>query len=760
MTVIQFPVFVKGQTLTDDDLNGLRDSLEEIDRRTGRSIGFGINCGLGGSIAANKLTIDTGIAIDQLGNVLELDAPFSTSLAPIPSADQPPGFIDADSGGFTPVLLLTTTDVPAPQCNEAGCEGHAKQRELKAAISVFPGQLKEAVKDFGEEPLLRNNEPLLVRKTSTVAGGFEGLKNAILGHNGLRLDPDARAKLSSITIAGDLPAIQAYKASFLNEVFFAALDLLRCEFEMNAGCVTVQDGVGVALGWVHQNGTGWSWDCRYRHDWDVPTGVAVALLGGRCEDPCDLYRDQLNALILAFEVPVTPAPPDDPDDGAVDICYEKRTHWVYGQKYIANICDDIVVAPENLDERWRDRFREKVPIPPIPPDKRAELIYRRPETDWAEAGTLSLKDAVGKKTQNVVNEVTNVLTDKGNMSPVQVVTQNQLNKLGGFQPGLTVSAADAVVLVEDALHKVVGVGSIPANTTMRSAVAEVPRVAGLAADAETAAKTALSTTTTFANRLNTVDDTLKGFTTFQTSILSWQSTIDGRMSGLINEIDAKALAAVGKYQLAMQSEIDERIGVAVNTLRVGLVDQVRAEMQVVGSEVRTDVTKDLQAATSTLRKEVEADQKQLTNKVGDLDQHVAALDGQVQVATRDADRSNQRIDTVLTRTRADVGGVGGVGGVRSVVDRELVDVIGNMRTSIVAAATPAQRPKVNAALAESEEAFKAITEATAAGPVELETQRVALGSVLTSMTTAVEAAGAPAADVDRLRGDLGRLIIR
>ena len=86
--------------------------------------------------------------------------------------------------------------------------------------------------------------------------------------------------------------------------------------------------------------------------------------------------------------------------------------------------------------------------------------------------------------------------------------------------------------------------------------------------------------------------------------------------------------------------------------------------------------------------------------MGDLDQHVAALDGQVDVARRDADRSNQRIDTVLTRTRAaDVGGVGGV----RVVDRQFVDVIGNMRTSILAAATPAQRAKVNAALAESED---------------------------------------------------------
>ena len=60
MTVIQFPVFVKGQTLTDDDLNELRDFLEEIDRRTAGSIGFGINCGLGGSVTGTTLTIGTG----------------------------------------------------------------------------------------------------------------------------------------------------------------------------------------------------------------------------------------------------------------------------------------------------------------------------------------------------------------------------------------------------------------------------------------------------------------------------------------------------------------------------------------------------------------------------------------------------------------------------------------------------------------------------------------------------------------------------
>ena len=749
MTVIQFPVFVKGQTLTDDDLNDLRDSLEEIDRRTGRSIGFGINCGLGGSIAANILTIENGIAIDQLGQVLELDAPFTVGLAPTASPDEPPAFIDAAPGGFTPVLHLASRDLPAPQCNEAGCEGHAKQREVSSAVTIFGGRLKDAVRDFGEEPLL-DQEPLLVRKTGTVSGGFIALKTAIVNRMGDRLNADARTKLSGMTIDSDLPAIQGFKASFLNQVLFASLDLLRCEFEISGACVTTQDGIGVALGWLHRNGTGWSWDCRFRHDWDVPTGVALALLGGQCSDPCDLYREQLNALINAFEVPLTPAPPDDPDDGPVEICYRK-----VGSRII-NICERVVDAPDRREADLREIYREKVPFPPRKPEKTAELVYELPQKDWAEAGTISLKGAVGKKTANVITELTTVLVDKGNTAPIQVVSQNQVTKLDGYQAGITVSAADTVVLVEDGLKKVVGVGSIPANTTMRGAVAEVPRVAGLAASAETAAKTALSTTTTFTNRLNTVDDTLKGFTTFQTNILSWQSGIDGRVGGLTSEINSKALAAVGQYQLAMQSEIDERIGVAVNTLRVGLVDQVRAEMQAVGGQVKTDVTKDFQAATTTLRKEVEADQKQLTNKVGDLDQHVAALSGEVQVATRDADRSNQRIDTVLTRTRPDVGGIGGV----RTVDRPLVDVIGNMRTAIVAAATPAQRPKVNAALAESEDAFKALSEATAAGPVELETQRVALGTVLTSMTTAVEAAGAPAADVDRLRVDLERVINR
>jgi outer membrane murein-binding lipoprotein Lpp len=757
MTVIQFPVFVEGQTLTDDDLNGLRDALEDIDRRIGRTIGFGINCGLNGSIAANKLSIETGIAIDQLGQVLELDAPFEVSLAPTASPDAAPAFVDAAREGFTPVLMLSTTDVEAPHCNEAGCEGHATQRELESSVAVFKGRLRDAIVDFGDEKLLEQ-DPLTVRKTGTVAGGFVELRDAIVTRMGDRLDAGAKAKLSTMTIAGDVAAIQGFKAGFLNEVFFASLDLLRCELETSADCVSAADGVGVALGWLHQAGGTWEWDCRYRHDWDVPIGVALALIGGNCSDPCDLYRDRLNALINAFEVPVVPAPPDEPDDGGPVLCYDlPDRYYAYPYAKIKPGCERVLIPPDKIKLDWQRHFREKLPIPPIPPEEKAGQIYQLPPIDWVQTGTITLTDAIGKRTTNVVTELTDILTSKGNPTPVGVFTQATVKDVPGYQPGVVVSAGDKVVLVEDELGKVIGMGSIPANAGMVSAVADVPKVVGMAQSAETAAKTALDTTATFTNRLDTVDHAVSGFTTFQANILQWQSTVDVRVGGLTNEIDAKAIAAVSQFGLAMQSEIDERIGAAVNAARGGLLDQLHAEMQVIGADVKADVAKELQATTSALRKEVEADQRQLSTRVEGLDQQVAILDGQVQVANRDAERSNQRIDAVLTRPRADIGGIGGV---RDVVDSQLVSVIGNMRSSILAAATRAQRAKVNAALGESADAFKAISEATAAGPVELETQRVALGSVLTSMTTAVEAAGAPAADVDRLRGDLGRLIDR
>ena len=753
MAIVQYPVFVKGQTLTDDDLNELRDWLDGKDRRLGRLIGFGIDCGLAGAINGPALQIDTGLAIDQVGQALELEAVATLELPPKVSTDEPPAFLDPAPGGFTPVLTLRTEEVPAVQCNEAGCEGHASERKQTTILTTYPGRLRDAIVDFGDEPLLQQ-EPVLVRKNGNVSGAFKGLRDAIVARLGDRLNADAKTKLATMAIDADLDAIKGFKAGFLNQVFFAALDLLRCELETSATCVTTADGIGVALGWLHQTGTTWAWDCEYRHDWQVPSGVAMAILGGRCDDPCGLYRDQVNALINAFEVPVTPAPPDHPDPKPPKLCYEKPYRTASGKVIYSN-CVVVQTPPQTIDPDWKKYFKEKVTFPPIPPVLRADDVYRVPPRDWAEAGTITLTDGIGKESTNVLTEVTNILTAQGNGAPVQVVGRDAAAKLPGFNPSVVVSAADTVVLVEDDQHKVVGVGSIPANTTIRDAVAEVPHATATAERADRAAASALETAGTLTNRLGAVDTQMASFAGFQKEMVSWQAGIDGRIGGLGAEIGGITSAAIGEFQLKLGTQIEDRIAAGVNALRGGLLDQVRAEIDAIGGTIRADVAHDLDAATTKLRTDFEAGQQDLGGKIGVLDQQLVGLDRDVKVATRDADRSNTRIDAVLTKPQISGGRVGEVS-----LDRNVVSVISSMRSSILAAATNAQKPAVTAALAESDDALKTITDATAGGPVSIEEHREALNTVLTSMTTAVEAAGAPAADVARLRRDIPGAINR
>ena len=171
MTVIQFPVFVKGQTLTDDDLNDLRDSLEEIDRRTGRSIGFGINCGLGGSIAANTPD-DRERASRSTSSAMCWSSTrrLPIGLAPTASPDQPPPGSSTRAWRLHPGPACSTTrDLPAPQCNEAGCEGHAKQRKVTSGSHDLhrPAQGRRAWTSATRSSCSSRSR-LLVRKTGTV----------------------------------------------------------------------------------------------------------------------------------------------------------------------------------------------------------------------------------------------------------------------------------------------------------------------------------------------------------------------------------------------------------------------------------------------------------------------------------------------------------------------------------------------------------------------------------------------------------------
>jgi hypothetical protein len=760
MAIIQYPVFVEGQTLTDADLNELRDALDGKDQTLGRLIGFGINCGLDGAIAGRVLTIGSGRAIDQEGQACVVDGPLTFDLPPAVTIATPPDFLETAPGGFTPVLTVTATEIPAVKCNEAGCEGHASQRKLDSTITLYPGRLNGAIVDFSDEPLLAR-EPVLVRKTGTINGAFVALRDAIVARLGDRLNTDARAKLAGLSIDGDLPAIQGFKAGFLNQVFFAALDLLRCERVTTAACGPTTGSVGVALGWAQQNATGWSWDCSYRHDWRVPTGQALAFLGGRCADPCDLYRDRLDAMINAFEVPVTPAKADPPtgggrDPGNVRICLDPNLAYRKGILWDLSDCNWVKIPPPKIDREWTRKWIEiDVGDPPEFKPSTPWEVYGIGRGDPMESGTLGLEGMVGRRATEVQTTLDEIVTGLGLKSDVIVVEANQVDAIEGYGPALNVSVADQIVLTQDALGKLVGVGSVPAAHAVRTAAVEVPRATAAAGRAEVAAQTALETAGTLTDRVAEVDQQVAGLGTFQNTMLQWQAATDKTLGGLSLMIATDVRTAVNDLQLKVNAQVDERVGAAINTVRGGILDQVRAEITNAVGAARADVTRDIHVTSDALRAELKADQVTLSTQVGEIGQQVVGLSTQVDSVARRTERTDVRIDQVLASSAT-----GPIRPRTPEFDRDVVGVLDTMRSSIVSAATPAQREKVRTELAAGDEAFRRIQLARDAGAVDLTAEHEALGSVLESMTNAVEAAGAPAADVTRLRTDMANVLGR
>ena len=655
MAVTEYPVFLEGQTLTEADLNGVRDYLDDKDRLLGRLIGFGISCGLGGTIQTDGLHIAPGLAIDQDGEGLLLEEELVVALPP-PGATATFNFVQGQDG-FTPVLVAVQTDVPAPECDADGCEAHATVRIRTAEVVFARGQLTGTRFDFSGEPLL-SQEPLRVRTASTVVGAFNTLKTAILNRLGTRISADARAKLTSVAIdATDLPAIQGFKAGFLNQVLFAALDLLRCEALTATACLRDEDPPGVALGWLRQSGTTtWEWDCDFRHAWEPPNGLTMAFIGGRCENACDLYVDRLEGMILSFEVPVVPAPEDPPDTGGVepgdfDICKHPR----YGRSrygtYIIDYfdCPWVVVPPYEVKIDWGKHYLDDSRINPGNVDPVGpEVIYEIDQPDWAEAGRLGLEKVIGKKADTVADVLKTVKTDEGYGPDVVVVTADDVREMDGYMPATTVSIADSFVLTEDAMGKVVGVGVVPATKAIRSAPSEIPRATATADRAETLANGALDAVGSLSDGLNEAAGALETLTEFQRDTTEWRSLTDRVLSGLDGAITRGAQEAVADLQLRLTSQVDERIESSIDSIQTAILEQVRTEVDGVVSKAKAEIGKDIDATAKDLRTEFGTRQGEVTQKVGAIAEQVKGLEADVSNAARDAERGNTRIDQVLS----------------------------------------------------------------------------------------------------------------
>jgi len=511
----QYPVFESGQTLTAADLNMVRAFLHERDRLVARMAGFGINCGLGGVVAGTTLTIKPGLAVDQLGEPLVLTAEQTISLPPTamtPSYD----FITTSGGvgGFSVVLEATDTVVPTPDCGEADCAGHADLHTRAVTLRTVAGRVTGTRLDFAGETLL-GVEPIRLTLDSTPDNSYTTLRNAIANRltnspNPPLVDPPLIAKLQATSIAsGDTAGIKGYKAGWLNMVLFATLDLLRAQALMKLACDRTTSRPGVVLGWVHQVGTAWVFDCAYRHAWEPPRGLSEAFFGGTCSDPLSAYRDELEALLAGF-APPDPAPsgpvgPPDPCKGKI-----KRPNGT---------CVSVYFPPLTIPDRWYKLF-ELDELGPRwrPPDEEMLwanpwIIYETAGWDFFEDGVIDAGDYVGRPGTEVKNMLDGYISETlHGVADVKLVTADKIEDLGkeGYLPAGGFSPSDSIVLTVDGSGQVVATGRVPAVRNTRNVGNALPAAVNAATEAKNAANELRSIGQTVEQRFTTLNNKFNG----------------------------------------------------------------------------------------------------------------------------------------------------------------------------------------------------------------------------------------------------------
>jgi hypothetical protein len=759
MADVRYPVFESGQTLTKDDLNQVRDFLDGQDRLLGRLIGFGITCGLSGSLSGATLTITTGQGIDQAGRGLVLDTAAAIPVGAAAAATF--DFIDPGAGGVTPVLVVEEELEPAPECDETGCEGHAATRVRRARVLLATGRLVTGKADFATEPLLAL-DPLTVTTGSAVQGAFTGLRKAIidrLAEAGVVLSAAGKARLTGLDIgAGDLPAVRIYRAAFLNQVFFAVLDLLRCRALSAAPCLREAAQPGIALGWLHTVAGQPAWDCAYRHDYEPPTGLVLALFGGGCDDPSELYRNRLEAILASYQEPAAPAPADPPKDtptpGDFHICGKagkvKANRDMYYYPTASN-CYKLYVPPKTINPKWKDLYKG------VGPDDRRpwlhgggwtdpvelSVLYDTDLPDFAEAGELSLHPAFGTLGEATKAVLVQVIKDRGVTPDVRVKTQAEAAAITGFTPQTSVSAGDTIVLVTDVAGKtgkVITTGHIPNQQVLKNAgpvvghAAEVSNAA--AGKADTALDKASALEETVLGRFVELDDKVGLIATDAHNALDTANGFRERINGLAVASEQAVQSAGGA--LKGVDRIDKQLE------KLAGFQQETVAWQATHGTVITGLQQTAREVT-TLKADVTgvAERVTVTESKHELFQRDVngALTGLRQVGTRVDD---------LYKGRA-LGVAPGIVAGTTQLDASLLDVLRTIRGAVDAGATTRQRSAVRAELARGDDALARLEAQVGTGASLLAEERAALATLIGSLVEATVAAGAPAGQVTALR---------
>lgn len=579
----QYPVFDNGQTLTAADLNMLREFLHARDRLVCRMTGFGVNCGLAGTVSGATLTIAPGLAVDQNGEPLLLPSTHSIPLAP-PAMTPSYDFVDAAAGGFSVVLEATDVVAPQPDCGEANCAGHAELHTRGVAVRTVAGRVTGTRMDFSNEPLLAA-EPIRLAQDSTPTNSFTALRNLLVTRltNGTTpmVDPALITKLAATSIAAaDTPGVKGYKCGWLNMVLFATLDLLRARALFKLGCDRSTTRPGVVLGWVHQVGSAWVFECAFRHSWEPPRGLSEAFLGGACGDPAGRQRDAVEALLAGY-APPSPTPSGNPPE---------PTECPLGSIHYHGICVPIFLPTDDYRLDWAKPW-EIDPLGPIwnPPDDiwtQPWKVYQNEPWDVFLDGVIGATDYIGHKADAVKTVLDTFINGKGGIPDVRVVTAAEVGGIAGYRPAGGFSPSDTIVLTKNAEGVVVAAGRVAAVRNTRNVGAALPAAVGAANDAKAAADELRGISKTVTEQIKGITATVSGLngdlTTLKNDFNAYkggafdQGGFGSRLNLLEEQIKAMDQGAFGNRLTDLENQIGElgKIGERTSKLE-GRVDVIQ-----------------------------------------------------------------------------------------------------------------------------------------------------------------------------------------
>jgi hypothetical protein len=466
-----YPDFQEGQVLTHNDLNQLRNFLYTKTSFYGRAlIGFGVACGLDGSIASNNLALTAGFALGQGGRELVVDTappPFN-NVGTIALDTTVYPFIDTTPGGRTAILRATETiQAAGGACTPAGCTTHTEIHCQGAEIVFVAGRL-----DLGSI-LSRSVFTLspLVPSGASPPAGFTALKTALYNElNGLVSD-DTRNLLNALTLDGP-PGIDLMKVGVLNEVLYTLWDYWQCMQAQALPCGGYTGPPAVALGWLSQSGTTWSWDCRYRHHFQLALPLYRGIRGYRCQDLCARYLDHIRVLIQDFTPPAIPPEGTTGTEPGSDLHICDLSEIRYGR------CGDWSGRYWTDERPWRyDPSGGRGPFPPEPDggdpipwmiDDTWEIVKNVQELDPILAGVVTSRAVLGTRGSRAEEVLKEAISAVGIEPAVTVLPIEDFGSdaLKDVKPVLMAAASDSIYLFTNATGTVVSMGVLPTSKSL------------------------------------------------------------------------------------------------------------------------------------------------------------------------------------------------------------------------------------------------------------------------------------------------------